>query len=244
MGSQKRQEEILEYLRTRRFASIAEIADAIYTSQATVRRDVEKLSSLGALKSVYGGVVLAEYEKSPVPIFFREKENSASKDKIAEMAAELISDDSTIILDSSSTARRICRYITARKGLTVITNNLRVCSELKGTDVKVICTGGTLLKGGDCFVGLFAENFFKQIKADKLFFSSQGLSDSGEITDSSEECIAVRRAMIEASKEQYFLCDNSKIGKDYPFVLCNAESLTATITDIDKSESQYPSKEN
>ena len=236
MGNQKRQEEILEYLRIRRFASIAEIADAIYTSQATVRRDVEKLSSLGAVKSVYGGVVLAEYEKSPVPIFFREKENSASKDKIAEMAAELISDNSTVILDSSSTARRICRHIVTRRGLTVVTNNLRICEELKDSDIKVICTGGTLLKGWDCFVGHLAENFFRQVKADKLFFSSQGFSENGDITDSSEETIAVRRAMMEASREQYFLCDKSKVGKDYPFILCNSADVTATITDTDQSE--------
>ena len=51
-----------------------------------------------------------------------------------------------------------------------------------------------------------------------------------------EECFAVRRAMIEASKEQYFLCDSSKFGKDYPFVLCNSKDMTATITDMDQNE--------
>lgn len=231
MANTQRQEEILEYLRLHRFASIAELSDALYVSQATVRRDVEKLVALGAVKSVYGGVVLAEYENTPVPIFFRDKENSASKEKIAERAAELIRDNSTVIFDSSSTVRRMCKHIVTRKGLTVVTNNLRVCEELKDSDIKVICIGGTLVQGRECFVGHFAENFLKQIKADMLFFSSQGLSENGDITDSSEEEIALRRSMIAATKKQFFLCDESKRGRDFPFVLCNVTDVTDIITE-------------
>lgn len=229
MANPERQEEILEYLRVRRFASIAELAERLYTSQATVRRDVEKLAALGAIKTVYGGVVLAEYENTPVPIFFRDKENSATKDRIAEKAAELVHDNSTVIFDSSSTVRRMCKHIITRTGLTVITNNLRVCQELKDSDIRVVCTGGSLVSGRECFVGHFAENFIRQIKADALFFSSQGVSENGDITDSSEEEIALRRAMIESSKEQYFLCDGSKVGKDFPFVLCNVADINTWI---------------
>lgn len=231
MGNQQRQEEILEYLRVRRFASVAELSKMLYTSQATVRRDIEKLSAMGALKCVYGGVVLAEYENAPMPIFLRDKENSAIKERIAEKAAKLIPDNSTVILDASSTVRRMCKHILTRKGLTVVTNNLRVCQELKNSDVKVVCTGGTLVQGRECFVGHFAENFVKLIKADMLFFSSQGLSHNGDITDSSEEEIALRRAMFEVSKNKYFLCDPSKLGKEFPFVLCNTEEITECVFD-------------
>ena len=62
-----------------------------------------------------------------------------------------------------------------------------------------------------------------------LFFSSQGISDTGDITDSSEEEVALRKAMFESSREQYFLCDPSKIGPEFPFVLCNTDDITKTI---------------
>ncbi len=231
MANLQRQEEILEYLRARRFASVAELAEMLYTSQATVRRDIEKLEAMGALKCVYGGVVLAEYENTPKPIFLRDRENSAIKERIAERAAALIRDNSTVIFDSSSTVRRICKHILTRKGLTVVTNNLRVCHELKDSEVRVICAGGSLIRGRECFVGHFTESFIRQIKADALFFSSQGVSESGDITDSSEEEIALRRVMIESSREQYFLYDSSKLGKEYSFVLCNTSDISATLTD-------------
>lgn len=223
----KRQQEIVSFIIPRHFASISEIATHIYTSGATVRRDLKALERMGIVKSVYGGVVLCEYEKESVPIYLRDNENSAQKELIAAEAAKLIPERATVILDSSSTVRRICKHIKERKGLTVITNNLRVCQELKDCDIKVVCTGGSLISKRECFAGHFAEEFLRRISADVLFFSAQGLSEAGDITDSSEEEIALRRVMLERSRKKIFLCDSSKLGKDYPFILCN-------ISDIDK----------
>lgn len=231
MDITNRQREILSFLSSKHFASISEIAKDIFTSEATVRRDIKKLESMGYIKSVYGGVVLSEYHKEPIPIYLRDSENSASKEKIAFEASKLIKDNSTVIFDSSSTVRRICKHIKSKNGLTVITNNLRVCQELKDSNIKVICTGGTLIPKRECFVGHFAEEFIKSIKADMLFFSSQGLSENGDITDSSEEEISLRKEMFKSSKEQYFLCDMTKINKDFPFTLCNLRDVTDTIID-------------
>ena len=201
MENLKRQEDIIAYLKENHFASISELSELVYTSQATVRRELQKLEAKGAVKSVYGGVVITEYEKSPVPIYLRDKENSLKKERIAEAAAKLVEDNSTVILDSSSTVRRMCKYIKGKKGLTVITNNLRVCEELKDSDITVIATGGTLVKKRECFVGHFAEEFIRKIKADFLFFSSQGVSENGDITDSSEEEIAIRKLFTAAGKQ-------------------------------------------
>lgn len=231
MDITNRQKEILDFLSIKHFASISEIAGNIFTSESTVRRDVKKLENMGCIKSVYGGVVLTEYHKEPIPIYLRDAENSASKERIAFEASKLISDNSTVIFDSSSTVRRICKHIKNRNGLTVITNNLRVCQELKDSNIKVICTGGTLIPKRECFVGHFAEEFIKSIKADILFFSSQGLSENGDITDSSEEEISLRKKMFNSSKKQYFLCDPTKINKDFPFTLCNSQDITDIIID-------------
>ena len=146
MSVSERGKTILEYLGNTHFASISELAAAIFTSEATVRREITKLESIGAVKSVYGGVVIAEYEKSPVPLFLRDRENSASKERLAKAAAALVPDYATVILDSSSTVRRMCKYLTDKRGLTVITNNLRVINELKNTDARIISVGGNFVK--------------------------------------------------------------------------------------------------
>ena len=177
-----RQQQIMELLHAKHFMTVSEIAESIYVSEATVRRDISKLAEQGLVKQVYGGVVLSEYRNEVVPISLRDKENSAKKEQIAMKAAELIHDNDTVIFDASSTVRRICRHITERKNLTIITNNLRVCQELKDSDVTVYCTGGALMTRRECFLGHYAEEFIRGIKADAVFFSSQGYSENGEIT--------------------------------------------------------------
>lgn len=239
MENTERQKQILSFLNQMHFASVADIAEVIFTSEATARRDLQKLAEKGFVKLVYGGAVISEFYKEPVPVYLRDRKNSAEKEIIAKKAAELITDNSTVIFDSSSTVRRICRHITNRKGLTVITNNLRVCEELKNTDVKVYCTGGSLIPKRECFAGHFAEEFIKKINADMLFFSSQGLSESGDITDSSQEEISLRKVMFRSAKEKYFLCDSSKIGSDYPFVLCNISEVTGTVFNPSYTQKNY-----
>ena len=234
MENTYRQQQILDYLYQNHFASIEEIAQNIYISGATVRRDLQKLENKGFVRMVYGGVVLSEYSNGVVPVSLRDRENSAAKEIIAAKAAELIHDNDIVIFDASSTVRRICKHIKNRKNLTVITNNLRVCQELNNTDVSVYCTGGALMKKRDCFLNHYAEEFLRQVTATSLFFSSQGLLENGDIVDSSEEEIALRKIMLSRVKNKIFLYDSSKVGKEYPFKLCNISDVTHTITDDTK----------
>ena len=219
-------------LQMKHFMTMSELAGEIYVSEATVRRDISKLAAQGLVKPVYGGVVLSEYRNEVVPISLRDKENSAKKEQIALKAAALIHDNDTVIFDASSTVRRICQHISDRKNLTIITNNLRVCQELKDSNVSVYCTGGALISRRECFLGHYAEEFVRGIKADKVFFSSQGISENGDITDSSEEEVALRRVMLASARERIFLCDSSKIGRDFAFRLCNREDVTQIISDV------------
>lgn len=228
MENVSRQEEILKYLTKSHFASIAELAQILYTSEATVRRDIAKLEAKGTLRSVYGGVVITDYESESMPIYLRDRENSVKKERIAEEAAKNIADNTTVFLDSSSTVRRMCKYIKSRKNLTVVTNNLRILNELKDSDVKLICTGGTLAKEDDCFIGYAAEDFLRKMRFDAAFFSSRGISECGDITDSHEGELSVRLAALAQAKEKYFLADSSKCGKEYPYVLCNLGDITGS----------------
>lgn len=231
MENLDRQQMILDYLYYSHFASIDEIAKSLYVSGATVRRDVKILEQKGFIKSVYGGIVLSEYSNEVVPVSMRDRENADLKEKIALQASELIHDNDTVIFDASSTVRRICRHIKNRKNLTIITNNLRICEELKDSDITVYCTGGMLVPKRDCFLGHYAQEFMQQITASTVFFSSQGVLENGDIVDSSEEEIALRKVMLQRARNKIFLCDSSKYGKEYPFTLCNCSDITQIISD-------------
>lgn len=234
MLQHERQSNILDYLERHHSATVKELAAAVYASEASVRRDIAKLEAMGRLERIYGGVLLAGHENSVVPVGVREASNSGQKEIVARKAAELIRDGDTVILDASTTAFRICRHILDRKHLNVITNNLRICDALAGAEgIQVFCTGGTFIGHSSCFLGANAEEYLKKVNADLLFFSSQGITEDGLITDVSEPEISMRRAMLRQAEKSVFLCDSTKFGIRKPFTLCHKDDIDLIISDTE-----------
>lgn len=227
----ERQQAVMEYLKLHHTATIQALAKHVYTSEASVRRDIAILEASGLVLKVYGGVILAEHKNEVVPVELRDSANSAAKEIIAAEAAKLIHDGDTLFFDSSSTVRRICKHIKNRKHLKIITNNIRICEELKDTDIMVYCTGGEYYKKLDCFLGSYAERFISSINATGMFFSCKGLSEQGVLTDVSEPEISIRQVMLAHADKKFFLCDNSKVGQKYTFTLCDATDLTGILSD-------------
>jgi len=98
----ERQQKILDYLETKPAATIKELAQTIYISEASIRRDIAQLESKGLVERTYGGVLLARYKNEVIPVELRDSESAAAKEKIAMEASKLIQDGDTIIMDAST----------------------------------------------------------------------------------------------------------------------------------------------
>ena len=227
----ERQQTIMKYIKEKHFATVKELSRVVFASEASVRRDVKTLEAKGLLKQIYGGVVLPEYENSVVPVTLRESSNSAIKEELAKRAAEELFDGATVILDGSSTVRRIINYIDKFRDVKIITNNARIFDESISSGVKLYCTGGLYLPQSGVFVGSGAESYISGINADILFFSSQALSDDGEISDVSEEETSLRRVMLSRAKRKIFLADSSKLGERRTFSVCTKDDVDKIICD-------------
>ena len=232
----ERQQKIVNYLTHTPIAKVGELAKHLYTSEASIRRDIAVLESEGIVTKVYGGVILSQYQNEVQPAEIRKSSNSEAKNQIARKAAELIHDGDTIIFDNSSTVSGLCKYIKKCKNLNIITNKVHICNELRDTDINVYCTGGEYFKKRDCFLGPYAEEFLSTIHADALFFSCKGLSDEGILTDVSESEISMRKLMMKQAQKTYFLCDSSKLGTTYTFKLCDVNDITGIICDKELPE--------
>ncbi len=226
-----RQNEILNLLKSEHCLSIKELSRRIYSSESSVRRDLEYLERCGFIKKVYGGAVLAEYENDLVPVSLRDSSNSAIKEKIAQKASKEVFDGAVIFMDSSSTVMRITKYLSSYKNLKIITNNLRIFEEAKKLNIDLYCTGGKYDRIEEMFAGALAEKHIKDIYADIMFFSCRGISKFGDITDISEAQISLRKAMMEHSKTKIFLCDSTKFGIVKAFRLCGKDDVDKIICD-------------
>ena len=228
---QERRRQLLAILEKEHSASVHSLSARLYASEASVRRDVAALEKEGLVRRVYGGVLLSKYENAVVPLAVRDDDHAAAKELLARRAAAMVGDDETIFLDASSTVRRMVRHLRGRKGLTIITNNQRIFDELEHCEARVYCTGGEYSRENHVFAGPAAERFVRSVTADWLFFSSQGISEDGEVSDYSEQETSLRRAMIERSHKRVCLMDASKLGRRCAFSLCSREEIDVLLCD-------------
>ncbi|MBQ7916246.1 MAG: DeoR/GlpR transcriptional regulator [Firmicutes bacterium] len=230
----EREQQILQYLEQKQTSSVKELAKYLYVSEASVRRDLEKMEKAGIVERVYGGVLLSKYRNGIKPAQMRDKDYTDRKELIAEKASKKVSDGDTILMDASTTVFRMCRYLKKKKNLKVITNSPRICTELADcAEITVFCTGGTYTAKNHCFLGSYAEQFLEKVNADAVFFSAQGIDPYGRISDVSEEEISMDQAMMYHARKKYFLCDSSKFGVVRPFTLCTKEDVDEILCDIE-----------
>ena len=227
----ERQNTILNFLKQQHFATIKELSKIVWSSESSIRRDIKTLENKGYVKQFYGGVILSGYENSVVPVSLRNHYNSSIKEELAKRAAMHFFDGATVFMDGSSTVRRIVKYINTFHRIKIITNNQLIFNEVFSPEVQIYCTGGRFVPENNIFVGSATENFLKSVSADIMFFSSQAISITGEISDASEEETYLRKVMLSRAKKKIFLCDSSKIGLNYTFTVCNKDEIDEIICD-------------
>ncbi len=224
----ERQEQIKQLLAEHTALRVSALAQMLYTSEATVRRDLCTMEKNGLVQRVYGGVTLKREE---LPLEMRTQENASAKREIAARAAAMIHDGDTVFLDSSSTVQHLLAYLEHFRNLTVITNSQRVMERLAGSRHRLVCLGGELHPRNMAYVGSIAMRTLAGLSPAIAFFSAQGVSETGEITDSCEEETALRRVLLERAQRRVLLCDAGKLGKTYLYRLCHADDVDDVICD-------------
>ncbi|NNN34883.1 DeoR/GlpR transcriptional regulator [Streptomyces sp. S3(2020)] len=233
MLAERRHQLILRALRSGGTASVAELAERLDSSAATIRRDLLKLEADGLLTRVHGGAVIDE-ERAP----FDEAAEVlvAEKDAIAARAATLIEDGQSIILDSGTTVHRLARRLHGRR-LTVITNNLAVYDELIGDEtIDLMLLGGMVIRESRMLDGFMAEDNLRQVHADWLFMGACGLRPGGQVMDTTVAEVPARRAMIAAGDKVVLLADRSKFPGTGMVKICDPEDLDAIVTDAPEDD--------
>ena len=232
MYNLERQEQIMQILEKSTSISVAKLAQVLYVSQPTIRRDLSILEEQGKLQRTHGGVVLRKVSDAEIPLMYREDQNNASKKAIAERASKLIQNGDVIFLDASSTVSYLIPYLEKFQDIIVVTNSPKTSIRLGEKNIKNYCTGGQLLMHSVAYVGSNAEKFIQSINADLFFFSSRGYTENGMITDSSEQEVVIKKAMLKNAEKSYYLCDSSKKGKKYAFNICSTKDIADIITEL------------
>lgn len=232
MLSDERREALLALLREKKSIKIADAAKEFYIGEATIRRDLEKLEKRGLARRVYGGALLVEGPDAEIPMDVRERMERVRKETIGRLAAQLVEDGDTLILDSSSSVISMIEHLYGRKGLTIITNGLKA-AELAGElpDAKVYCCGGRLRELSKSLVGMTARQFIRSHSVSKLFFSCRSVNFQYGLCDLSEEEAELRQDMIASSAQVFLLAVSTKFDENAFCRICGFQDIDVIITD-------------
>lgn len=233
----QRQNDILDILSKKHVASVEELCELLYSSGATIRRDLKKLEAEGLIRRTHGGAAYIESATSEFPLILRESENLEKKDMIAQKAIKFIKNGQTIFLDSSSTVYRLAQYLKNYSDLTVVTNGIKtadILGDYKG--IKVYCTGGRLRQNAKSVVGSAACDFISRFHADLAFMSCRGIDPKIGPTVPTEDEANIKKAFLNNTAKPILLFDSSKINTQYFCKICNIDRFWKIISDIDLPE--------
>ena len=239
MPQKLRHDQILDLLEKRGYVTVRYLVDTLHYSSATINRDLNKMQVLGLVKRTYGGVEAAKRERLPVLSerqFYRKKE----KRRIAREAAGRIQNGDTVFLDGSTTVQYILPFLSEKKNLRILTNNMRLAVELGDLDVDVICLGGRISERPHVLDGDETVENAQKFTADKMFFSVDRITLDGEIRGSH---YLLYKTMLKNSREGYLLTDRTKIVDWLDVKLCDFSALSGVISDFEfpeETQKAYP----
>lgn len=235
----ERQRQILALLYRQGRLSVAEIVSEFSISQATARRDLETLASQGKAQRVHGGVIAVEKAPPELPILERENEQTEEKTRIGRAAASLVGRDETVFLGSGTTVVEIARHLRDHKNLTVITNSLAVLNILAGIhEITVVSLGGMLRDSELSFIGHLSEQALVEVRADKVFMGTRGVSLEHGLTNDYLQETLTDRAILKSGREVIIVADHTKVNRVSTVLLAPLNSMHIFVTDS-KSDKKF-----
>ncbi|MCY1266451.1 Glycerol-3-phosphate regulon repressor [compost metagenome] len=226
MNLAPRQQNILELVRERGYASIEELARSFVVTPQTIRRDINLLSELGLLLRYHGG---AAYDSSVENTAYsmRVGQMHDEKRRIAEAVAAAVPDHASLFINIGTTTEAIASALLGHQALKVITNDLHVANILSAKeDFEVLVAGGKVRNDGGV-VGQATVDFFQQFKVDYALVGISGIDEDGSLLDFDFSEVRVSRAIFDNARQVFLAADSSKFGR-------NAMVRLGSITQVDR----------
>jgi DeoR/GlpR family transcriptional regulator of sugar metabolism len=229
--STDRQIQLLQLIAQRQRITVADIVEQFAVSEATARRDLETLDSLGKVQRVHGGAIALQSTPPELPLLERGNEQEPEKRRIGQAAATLVHAGETIFLGSGTTVLEAARALRDIKGLTVITNSLPVLNTLVGCECSVICLGGMLRPSELSFIGHITEQALAEVRADKVFIGTRAISLEHGLTNEYMPETLTDRAIMRAGREVVVMADHTKLGRASTVLLAPLDRVQTIVTD-------------
>lgn len=235
----KRHHQILDMVKEQKTVSVSEIVEELHISEMTARRDLDFLeANTNMLKRFRGGARLVEDQMDKETSFLNERfqrqyaRNEEAKAAMGKLAAELVNEGETIIIDAGSSALQLARHLGGKKNITAVVTAVNTAEELEDKEgIMKILTGGVFRSRSTTLISPFIEDSLTSIYADKVFIGLSGVSLTHGFTDNDILETDVKKILTRSGREIYWLADSSKMDNIAAFQIAKIEANHTVITD-------------
>lgn len=229
---EERRQTILAQLSKEGKVQVHDLAGIFNVSTETIRRDLDRLEREGKLRKVYGGAVQTRSEWIEPTFMKRSQMHHAEKQSIGRLAASLVREGETILLDNGTTTLEIMRELKHRADVTVITNSVPVLTcALEEFQGRIIFAGGEVSKLCQASTDAITHQLLDQFKVNKAFISAGGISMVDGITEYNLEEAQLSRKMMQRTEEAILVADHSKFGVTTFAQIAPLEQISMIVTD-------------
>jgi DeoR family glycerol-3-phosphate regulon repressor len=229
--SLKRQNDILQAVRSAGSYSVVDLATRLSVSTETIRRNLQPLIDSGALLRFHGGVMTPEMTDEP-PFQRRMQVNHEAKWAVATIVQDLVKDGDSLILDNGTTSAFVADALAGHSRLTVVTHSVQIAHRLAARNGNRVFFAGGELSGEDGSVmGPQTLEFLRQFQVRYAFISVGGITFGGDLGDFHLSEAEFARTALQQAQEAWVIADGSKFGREAPVKVCQLSSIDAIVSD-------------
>ncbi len=202
-------------------------------SQMTLRRDLFQLEADGRIIRIRGGAMsVKEVQKVSGEAYAKKTTiHTDEKIKIAQKAADLVNEGSSIFIDGGTTALYLAKELPDTP-CNVFTNGIAVASELaQKKNISINLLGGQLMKENLSTASPLSSIYFTDTNFELAIISASAFTLENGFSCGSQIEADLLRLVRKKAKFMYMMLDSSKIGKIMPYTFARPEDINVLITD-------------
>lgn len=238
MLAEERRTRILEIVNERGSVSVNDLHRRLKVSRETIRRDITRLGNESRLRKTHGGALALDHSE---PLFDeRLTVNIEGKRAIGRVAAAMVPDDSSVLIDSGTTTLCLADALVDRRRLTVYTNDIHIAQRLGGrNENRVVLTGGEFLASEGAMLGRDATVMLSNYIPDFAFIGATAMSAHPWLMDYTREAAELRAQMLSQGRTKIVLADHTKFTRTAPVRVPGLDEADIIITDVPPSPAMH-----
>ncbi len=245
MIASERRLYILRAIHERGVINLKEVAQAVGTSEATIRRDLEKLEREGKLIRVQGGATRAGdtgdlLDMSELAMQSKVQINQAEKAAVAAAAAQNVQDGDTVFLDCGTSIAALGRLLLSRP-VQIVTYSALILAQASNPRAELVVIGGQYNAHQNMFTGLLAEQMLRDFRFQHAFIGCYGMSvTEGKCFDLAMASTNMKLIAMDHAAQRNLLVDDSKLEKKGFYTLADLSSFDKIYTTKPKTRMKLP----